>query len=449
MAGWGRRLLLTLACLAALAGWLSDAGAHRRHGGALSRPSPDPAPASPEVKRETTPALTPEAYWQRLGAQEKTGEVRELRETVLALVNLFPRTPQRGMALFKLAEQERLRGASPNSLELYGLAASLGSGTPLAGQARLAAATLEFSLELLTHDPVQALSRFLTKVQGLPPGYAPEALQGALSSGWLAVGRQLRGAGPCPLPLLEELLALWDLQPEGAVPEEGALLLADLLQERGLYEEARALLGKVKAHPDLPRQSRLPGRSLDLAWLSQGWLGVAEILKQYPGEEGEAKSLFCTRLAGQQSSGQHTTDLAPGAPVNPGEALLAWFLPQQAHAGASEKQVPALEQALRHSWPAPLAERLQGELAQRYWSRGDFPQAARVYQVMVEKSAIPGITPFYRDRLGLSRWREGQTDAAQAAFQVLEQEGDPFWQHLARVRLADLEVARLQTASSP
>jgi hypothetical protein len=128
---------------------------------------------------------------------------------------------------------------------------------------------------------------------------------------------------------------------------------------------------------------------------------------------------------------------------------LAWFLPQQAHAGASGKQVPALEQALRHSWPAPLAERLQGELAQHYWSRGDFPQAARVYQVMVEKSAIPGITPFYRDRLGLSRWREGQTDAAQAAFQVLEQEGDPFWQHLARVRLADLEVARLQTASSP
>jgi hypothetical protein len=58
-------------------------------------------------------------------------------------------------------------------------------------------------------------------------------------------------------------------------------------------------------------------------------------------------------------------------------------------------------------------------------------------------------TPFQKDRLGLSHLQEGQPEAAQAAFQELAQYHDPFWQRLAQVRLADMELSRLQTEPAP
>ncbi len=57
--------------------------------------------------------------------------------------------------------------------------------------------------------------------------------------------------------------------------------------------------------------------------------------------------------------------------------------------------------------------------------------------------------PFYQDRLGLSHLNDGQPDAAQATFQELAQHHDPFWQRLAQIRLADLELSRLQAEPSP
>jgi hypothetical protein len=204
-------------CLVIVLTWGGPAGAHRRGGLPLIRPAPPsltqiPAPAADNLT--APPALQPQAYWQRLLAQEQAGKLHEARKTGLALVNLFPQAPKRASALLKLAELAQKEGKAAEALELYGLAAVLAAGSPEGVQACLEARALQFSRDLPQGDPVRTLGRLLKTIPALPPAYSSEVLSQALKTGWQAVARKVRSTSPLPLSLVEEILALWELQPE-------------------------------------------------------------------------------------------------------------------------------------------------------------------------------------------------------------------------------------------
>ena len=367
MLHWKCCPLIILMCLVVITGWIGNAAAHRRGGLPLIRPASPPAsqPPAPQEEKTSGPlSLKPDSYWQRFLAQEQAGELEEAWKTGMALVNLFPQAPQRGAALLKLAALAQGQGKTEQARELYGLTASLARGTPEAAQACLAANVLELSQDLSHYDPVQALRRFLEKVSVLPPGYSPESLRKALKTGWQAVSQKVQASSPPSLTLVEEILALWDLQPQGFGPPEAACLLANLLKENGLLEEAQALLVKAGHKSKGNGQSMLKGSCLDLAWWSRGWLRIADTLKQVSGEEKEQKFLLHAWL-GRQQSGIDSS-------ATPGKDLLAWFLPQKANAAWLDLPVTPLEQALQHPWPALGADRFQTKFAQRYWAESQF-----------------------------------------------------------------------------
>lgn len=241
-------------------------------------------------------------------------------------------------------------------------------------------------------------------------------------------------------------MELWHLQPQGSESPEAALLLADILRDHGLLEEAQALLTRWGKHHTFQWQRRPKSNSLELAWLSRGWQGLTDTWHQEPSGKEEKKSLLHSWLARREAGGLF---FSVGRATTAGETLLPWLLPQAANAAERKIQTPALAKAWQNSWPAPLDRCLQAALARRYLTQGEFSREAQVYQMMAEKSAGGNLTPFYQDRLGLSRLREGQLDAAQTVFHVLAQHGDLFWQRLARVRMGDLELARLQKEPSP
>lgn len=449
MPGGRWRTLLTLVCLVMCTGWALDAAAHRRVGLPLPRPASPPATepsTSPAPKTSGPLSLKPEAYWKRLKAQEKAGELAAARETGWALVNLFPQAPQRQAALLTLANLAKQQGEQEKAVELYAFLACLQSGTSEAARVRLTAARLELSRDLTHSDPVRALRLFLEKVATLPPGNPPETLQEPLRAGWRAVAQKVRATVSPPLSLVEEVLELWHLQPQGSESPEAALLLADILKDHGLLEEAQALLTRWGKHHTFQWQRRLKSNSLELAWLSRGWQGLTDTWHQEPSGKEEKKSLLHSWLACREAGG---LSFSVGWATTAGETLLPWLLPQAANAAERKIQTPALAKAWQNSWPAPLDRCLQAALARRYLTQGDFSREAQVYQMMAEKSAGGNLTPFYQDRLGLSRLREGQLDAAQTVFHVLAQHGDLFWQRLARVRMGDLELARLQKEPSP
>jgi len=443
MGGWRWLTPVVLICLLVFTVWVEKAPAHRRGGLPLVRAVPHPATTNPipEVEKASHPlSLEPDTYWQRLLAQEKAGELEEAWKTGMALVNLFPQAPQRGAALLKLAELAQGKGETAQALELYGLVTCLVPGTPEATQAYLAARALELSQAISRGDPLQGLRHFLEKVATLPPGYAPETLQEALKSGWQAVCQKVRADAPPPLSLVEEILALWDLQPQGVEPPEAACLLADLLKEYGLLEEAQTLLTLEGKKIREGRRSNLQKQGLELSWLSQNWRGIAPLLQQVTQGDEQQKFLLRSWLARCQTGIQSSAILD--------EALLAWFLPQKANV-CWEGQLPALEQNLNYPLDPPLADRLQNGLAQRYWAQSHFSPMAQMHQLTANKPLRADLSPFYQDRLGLGHLKSGETDAAQKTFQDLAQHNDPFWRRLAQVRLADLELSRLQAEPSP
>jgi tetratricopeptide (TPR) repeat protein len=450
MAAWLKGMGMLVICLGVLGGWCRDLAAHRRAAGPLPRvvanyPAPGP---DPKEQLSLPPALTAAAYWQRVEALAAADRPAALQETVLALLNLFPRSPEAGAALLKLAHQAKLRGETAKSLELLGLAARVGQGPLAAGQARLAAASLELSEDLAREAPARAFRSFLEKLDALASCCPATEWEVTLAEGWQLLARQVEALDPCPLPLLEELLALWEQHPQGIHPAEGALLLADLLKKQGLVEEARVFLDQAAQASQASRSPRLATRALELIWLSRGWFGVKEFLQRHPQERGELSALLCSWLT-LPSSREPGACPPPARDGNPAEALWAWLLPREAHAGPPERALAVLERALKHSWPAFIQERLHHELAGAYLLQGNFSQAATIYQDMASKAVIPGTSPFYRDRLGMSRWREGCLDAAHASFRLLERENDPLWQQVGKVRLTDLELARLQAATFP
>ena len=443
MGSWRWLTPVVLICFLIFLVWVEKAPAHRRRGLPLVRPVPPPDTTGPAPQVENTLgslSLEPGSYWQRLLAQEKAGELEEAWKTGMALVNLFPQASQRGAALLKLAALAQGKGETAQALELYGLVGCLVPDTPEAAQACLAARALELSQAVSQGDPLQALRRFLEKVATLPPGYAPETLQEALKCGWQAVCQKIRTDAPAPLSLVEEILALWDLQPQGMGPPEAACLLADLLKEYGIMEEARTLLTLEGKKISEDRRSKLQKQSLELSWLPPSWPWIATFLEQITLGDEQQKSLLRAWVACWQAGIKSSAKLD--------EALVAWFMPQKAHVWWKGR-LPALEMSLNYPMAPPGADRLQAGLAQRYWAQSHFSFRAQIHQLTANNTQSGDLSPFYQDRLGLSHLKSGETDAAQKTFQDLAQHNDPFWRRLAQVRLADLELSRVQAEPSP
>ena len=443
MGGWRWLTPVVLICLLVLMVWVEKSPAHRREGLPLVRPAPPPAAPGPTPQVEKPSgdlSLEPNSYWQRLLAQEKAGELEEVWKTGMALVNLFPQASQRGAALLKLAALAQGKGETAQALELYGLLGCLVPGTPEAAQACLAARTLELSRAISQGKPLQALRRFLEEVATMPPGYDPETLQEALKSGWQAVCQKVRADAPPPLSLVEEILALWDLQPQVVGPPEAACLLADLLKEYGLLEEARTLLTLEGKKIREDRRSKLQKESEELSRSSPSCPGIASFLEQTTLGDEQQKSLLRSWLARWQTGIKSSAFLD--------ESLLTWFMPQKANIW-QEGQLPTLEQSLNYPLAPPFADRLQAWLAQRYWAQSHLSPTAQMHQLAANKPPRGDLSPFCQDRLGLSHLKSGETDAAQKTFHDLAQHNDPFWRRLAQVRLADLELSRVQAEPSP
>jgi tetratricopeptide (TPR) repeat protein len=436
------RRALMIFTLVIVLGWASNAGAHRRGGLPLVHPVPPPT-AQPQTPQEGTCgplSLKPDAYWQRLKAQEQAGDIQEAIKTGLALTNIFPLSPQRGAALLKLGELAQGQGRPAEALEFFGLVISLSPGTPEASQACLSASALELARDLRQGNPIRSLRQFLGRTSHLSPGYSPESLQEALRTGWQAVTHQVRATSPLPLSLVEEILALWDMQPQGLRPPEAARLLADLLQENGLLEEAQTLLARAGDKNGSNQQNLLKSLSWNRSWLPGGWAGLAEALNLAPPREEEQKFLLPAWRPRWQAA------VEPAA--IPGEALLTWFLPRPANAAWLEGQIPAPENNLLHSWNPVLPARPHAEVARYYLPGGSFSRALSPSQPLVDK--LRGDQgPYAQYCLGVNRLQGGHPDEAQATFQELAQNHDPFWQSLARVRLADLELSRLQAEPAP
>lgn len=445
MSNFPRLSRLIPICLVLIMAWGINAEAHRRGGLPLVRPAPSPAakaPASAPAAENLTGslALQPDAYWQRLLTQEQAGDLKEARKTGLALVNLFPQSPKRAPALLKLAELVKRQGNLAEALELYGLAAILATGSPEAVDACLAASALQFSRDVSQGDPIQTMARFLKKMSALPPGTSSEVLSQALNAGWQAVAHKVRSTSPLPLSLVEEILVLWEMQPPGLGPPEAARLLADLLREKGLWEAAQTLgaqADRAKAEPRRMNDTHLP----EIPWLSGKWPGMAIILAQLdPGEEVQ-QSLVGPSLAGGRAG------FEAGAAADQG--LPAWFFLTRASAVELKGQSPASKPN-----PFPLRPGLPLESLHRDLARSSLPEKLLATESRSNHypAAAPlpeDLSPFHQDRLGVSHLQDGQTEAAQATFQGLSQHHDPFWRRLARVRLADLELSRLQAKPSP
>jgi tetratricopeptide (TPR) repeat protein len=441
MPGLNRRALVIVTLVLVMA-WASNAGAHHRGGLPLVHPVPPPAAPdqAPEEGTSRPLSLQPDLYWQKLLAQEQAGDLQEARRTGLALANIFPRSPQQGVALLKLGELAQGQGETAAALELFGLVISLHPGTKEASQACLAAGALELACGLPKGTPVQSLRQFLGKISHLPPGYSPELLQTALKTGWQAVARQVLATSPLPLALVEEILDLWDRQPQGFGPPEAARLLADLLQKNGLLEDARALLAKTRNKNKSNQEDMLKSYSVQHSGIPGGCAGSAGTLNLIPPQDEQPFFSQAWRPRWQAEV---------EAALFPGEAFLTWFLPRPAHAAWLEGKIPALEKQLLYPWSPPLPDRTQADLARCYLPERSFPRAVKSSSPPAGQPHKGNHGPFAQYRLGVNSLQEGHPDEAQVVFQELAQNHDPLWQSLARVRLADLELSRLQAEPAP
>jgi len=130
---------------------------------------------------------------------------------------------------------------------------------------------------------------------------------------------------------------------------------------------------------------------------------------------------------------------------DPVAVLLDWWSGKSLDGSRLAALIQCLEHFLNRSLPGAVKERLEQQLAQLQWSQGDYRQAARIYQELLASSGKNDNSAFYQDRLALSQLKERHPEAAAQIFQGMGQDKDNIWQLLSRTRLADLELARMQT----
>jgi tetratricopeptide (TPR) repeat protein len=126
-------------------------------------------------------------------------------------------------------------------------------------------------------------------------------------------------------------------------------------------------------------------------------------------------------------------------------ALLDWWSGKSPDPSRQGGLLRCLEHFLNRPLPQAVKERLLLQIAQLQWSQGNFPQAARIYQELLNAGARTENSAFYQDRLALSQLQARRPDAAMEIYRILNREGDNFWQLVSRTRMTDVELGRLQT----
>lgn len=410
----------------------------------------DPEPPAAAAPAPPKPAIEdPKILLTRAREQEAGGDICACLCSLAKFVNVYPQNPERASALQKMAQLALAVGQQDKALQIYALIASLYPNSQAAGQARWQIHTLEFFQNLRERDPLASFKDYLLQVNARPPGVTPEKLREPLHRGWLAVEKVLRRTSPCPVQLLEEALALWELHPEGTRLPEAALVLGELLQENGLYGEARSCLQWAREQGAPEVRTRALVGLLEGAWASRDLPDFAGVWNEWRRNRREITPALKSRLdklplpealfaeaSGMGQERKPEEDAVAG--------LLEWWRGKFPDPSRQADLLRCLEHFLRSSLPPAVKERLMLQIAQLQWSQGNFPQAARIYQELLKANAKGENWAFYQDRLALSQLQGRQPETALEIYRGLSQEGDKFWQLVSRTRLADVELGRLQ-----
>lgn len=407
-------------------------------------------PTAPIAAPPRPPGIEdPQTLLSRARELETGGDTSGCLETLAKFVNVHSRHPERAATLQRMALLAQDRGQADKALQIYALTAFLYPGSRAAAESRWQINNLEFFQNLRERDPLASFKDYLQIVNSQPPGVAPAKLREPLRQGWQAVERVLERTSPCPLPLVEETLALWELHPEGTQPPEAALILGELLLEKGLFGEARNYLQKAWEHGSPGVRTRALVGLLEGAWNSRDLGDFAAAWTLWRRHQGEVTADLKARLD-KLPLPEALFSKAPGTGQDqkPEEdalaALLYWWSGRVPDSSRQADLLLCLPHFLSRPLPPVVKKRLLLQLAQLQWSQGHYPQAAQIYQQLLTADAKSENTAFYHDRLALSQLQGRQPEAALQIFRGLSHEGDNFWQLLSRTRLADVELGRLQ-----
>jgi tetratricopeptide (TPR) repeat protein len=405
-----------------------------------------PAPASAQAQEIDDPKV----LLSRAREQEKGGDISGCLQSLVKFVNVYPLHPERAAILQRMAQLAQDRGQTEKALQIYALEANLYPRTQAAAAARWQMQTLEFSQNLRERDPMASFKDYLQKCKSRPQAVSPEKLREPLRQGWQGVERVLRRSSPCPVHLVEEALTLWELHPQGTQPPEAALILGELLQEKGLYGEARNFLQRAREQGTPELRLRALVGLLEGAWATRNLPDFAATWMLWRRHREEISPELKTRLAKLPLPEEFFSPAVKGGQEEKPEAdavsaLLDWWNGKAPDASQRLKLLQCLGHFLKRPLPPAIKEILLLQLAQLRWFQGQYPQAARIYQQLLAANAKGENSAFYQDRLALSQLQGRQQEAALQIYRGLSQEGDNFWQLVSRTRLADVELGRLQT----
>ncbi|MHB8068250.1 MAG: tetratricopeptide repeat protein [Desulfobaccales bacterium] len=392
----------------------------------------------------------PASFLSRAQEQEKKGDIILCLQILSKFINVYPRHPERSATLFRMARLAQENRQQDRALQTYALAASLYPEKPMAGEARWQASTLGFYQDLKESNPLATFKSYLLKNASFPGGVDAAKLREPLLRGWQEVERSVRKQSPCPLNLVEEVLTLWELHPKGTQPPEAALLVGELLQEQGLYWEARGYLQRARDQGSPAVRNQALVGLLEASWTTRDLFDFAATWIVWRQNRGEITPVTQARLEKLPMpkdffSGESGADAGKKPDEDPVAVLLDWWSGKSLDGSRMAALIQCLEHFLHRSLPGAVKERLEQQLAQLQWSQGDYTQAARIYQELLSAHRQNENAVFYQDRLALSQLKERHPEAAAQIFQGMGQEKDNMWQLLSRTRLADLELGRMQT----
>ncbi len=391
----------------------------------------------------------PESFLSRAREQEKQGDIVLCLQTLSKFINVYPCHPERAAALFRMARLAQKNRQQDRALNTYALAASLYPQDPMAAEARWQANTLGFYQDLKESDPLATFKSYLQKNATLTGSVDAAKLQEPLLRGWQEVERAVRKKSPCPVNLVEEVLDLWELQPQGTQPPEAALLIGELLQEKGLYCEARGYLQQARDQGSAAVRTQALVGLLEASWNTRDLYDFAVTWMQWRRNQGEVTPVIQARLEKLPLpqgffSGDSGKDEGKKPDEDPVAVLLNWWSGKSLDPSRLPALIQCLGHFLRRPLPGAMKERLEQQLAQLQWSQGDYAQATKIYKELLAAHRQNENSEFYQDRLALSQLQEKHQEAAAELFQGMGQAKDHLWQLLSRTRLADLELARMQ-----
>jgi len=411
---------------------------------------PEP-PAAPAAAAPQPPGIEdPQTLLTQARELENRGDVSGCLETLAKFVNVHFRHPERASVLQRMAYLAQDRGQGDKALQIHALTAYLYPGSRAAAECRWQLDNLEFCRNLRERDPLAVFKDYLQNAKSQSPGVSPAKLREPLRQGWQGVEQVLRRTSPCPLPLVEEALALWELHPEGTQPPEAALILGELLLENGLFGEARNFLQKGMEQGNPAVRTRALAGLLETAWESRDLGEFAGAWAIWRRNRGEVTPDLKARLAklplpealisSTPETGQEDKKIEEDALA----ALLDWWNGRAPDASRQAELLRFLPHFLNRPLPSGVKKRLLMQMAQLQWSQGHYSHAAQVYEQLLRADTKGENSAFYHDRLALSQLQGRQPEAAQQIFRDLSHEGDNFWQLVSRTRLADMELGRLQ-----